>query len=151
MVNGGHMPVWEPALTASGLPPELTSTLHIKVAGTGADFMIRLVPFADIIPIPLPIVRNVASVGDLFLTAGLGFFLFATLLRTPAQTQAAIDEAKTGRYLGISGTAHLPWRSRGAPDEPDAGAPADAGAPGARRTAASRPRSRGRPRSSGRS
>ena len=122
MVNGGYMPVWEPAFTASGLPPELNSMLHIQIRGTGADFMLRLVPLADVIPIPIPLVQNVASIGDLFLTAGLAFFLFATLMRTPAETQAAIDEAKTGRYLGLSGTARLPRRTGAKEGEPDAGA-----------------------------
>jgi DHA3 family macrolide efflux protein-like MFS transporter len=122
LVNGGHMPVWTPALKASGLPPELTSVLHIGVDGTGAEFLVRLVPFADIIPIPIPPFQNVASIGDLFLTAGLGFFLFATLMRTPAETRAAIEEAKTGRYLGLSGTTRLPRPSGGADREPDAGA-----------------------------
>ena len=89
--------------------------LHIEVTGTGTDFLLRLVPLADIIPIPIPPVQNVASIGDLFLTAGLAFFLFATLMRTPAETQAAIDEAKTGRYLGLSGTARLP-EAHGAPE-----------------------------------
>ena len=37
------------------------------------------------VPIPLPIVRNVASIGDVVVSLGLGFFLFATVLRTPAQ------------------------------------------------------------------
>ena len=60
--------------------------------------------------------QNVASVGDLFLTAGLAFFLFATLVRTPAETQAAVEEAKTGRYLGLSGTARLPRRGEAAGD-----------------------------------
>ena len=72
----------------------------------GAEFLIRLGPLADIIPIPVPgRSSNVASIGDIFLTAGLGFFLFATLLRTPEETQRAVDEAKTGRYLGFAGTA----------------------------------------------
>jgi MFS family permease len=122
MVNGGWMPVWTPAYVASGLEGPLSSVLHIPVDGTGPEFLFRLVPFADIIPIPLPLVRNVASIGDLFLTAGLGFFLFATLMRTPAQTQAAIDEAKTGRYLGLSGTARLPRRAEGTEGEPETGA-----------------------------
>ena len=122
LVNGGHMPVWAPALETAGLPPDLSSVLHIKVEGTGTDFLLRLVPFADIIPIPFPLVRNVASIGDVFLTAGLAFFLFATLLRTPTQAQAAIDEAKTGRYLGLSGTARLPRRTGDRAGEPDTGA-----------------------------
>ena len=44
-------------------------------------FLLRLGLLGDIIPIPIPPVQNVASIGDIFLTAGLAFFLFATLLR----------------------------------------------------------------------
>ena len=38
-------------------------------------------PLGDIIPIPFPFIRNVASIGDMFLTAGLAFFLFASVVR----------------------------------------------------------------------
>jgi MFS family permease len=110
-VNGGRMPVWEPAYEASGISGALSSVLHIPLdAGTGPEFFLHLGPLSDVIPIPFWPVNNVASVGDLFLTAGLAFFLFATLIRTPADTQRAIDEAKTGRYLGLAGTARLPGR-----------------------------------------
>jgi DHA3 family macrolide efflux protein-like MFS transporter len=109
LVNGGRMPVWDVAFQASGLPGPLSSVLHTGLSGPiGTDFLAHLGPIGDIIPIPFDPVRNVASIGDVFLTAGLAFFLFATLLRTPAQAQRAIDEAKTGRYLGVSGTARLP-------------------------------------------
>ncbi len=114
--NGGWMPVWQPAYDVSGLAGPLYSQLHFPITGTGADFLLHLGPLADVIPIPIPPVQNVASVGDLFLTAGLAFFLFATLMRTPAETQAAVDEAKTGRYLGLSGTARLPRRGEAAGD-----------------------------------
>ena len=114
LVNGGRMPVWAPAYAASGLPGPLASVLHVELTGTGAEFLARLGPLSDVIPIPIAPVQNVASIGDLFLTAGLAFFLFATLMRTPAETQAAIDEAKIGRYLGLAGTARMP-RGTGAP------------------------------------
>ena len=117
MVNGGRMPVWQPAFDASGLPGELSSVLHIPVVGTGPEFLTRLLPLGDVIPLPFGPLANVASIGDLFLTGGLGFFLFATLMRTPAETQAAIDEAKVGRYLGVAGTARLPRRDAGPTDE----------------------------------
>jgi MFS family permease len=100
----------------SGLPGPLSSALHIPITGTGAEFLLHLGPLSDVIPIPIPPVQNVASVGDLFLTAGLTVFLFATVLRTPAETQAAVEEAKTGRYLGLSGTARLPRRGEAAGD-----------------------------------
>ncbi|MCJ7710262.1 MAG: DUF5317 domain-containing protein, partial [Chloroflexi bacterium] len=114
--NGGWMPVWQPAYDASGLAGPLYSQLHFPISGTGAEFLVHLGPLADVVPFPIPPLQNVASVGDLFLTAGLAFFLFATLMRTPAETQAAIDEAKTGRYLGLSGTARLPRRGEAAGD-----------------------------------
>ena len=109
--NGGHMPVWLPAYEMSGIPGPLSSVLHVELpTGTGAEFFLHLGPLSDLFPIPVWPVNNVASIGDLFLTAGLAFFLFATLMRAPAETQRAIDEAKTGRYLGVTGTARLPGR-----------------------------------------
>ncbi|MCJ7709894.1 MAG: MFS transporter, partial [Chloroflexi bacterium] len=109
MSNGGRMPVWDVAFDASGLARPLGSVLHFELQSPiGTDFLLRLGPLGDIIPIPFDPVRNVASIGDIFLTAGLAFFLFATLLRTPAEARQAADEAKTGRYLGFAGTARLP-------------------------------------------
>ncbi len=109
MANGGRMPVWMPAFEASGLQGPLDSVLHIELhADIGSEFLIRLGPLADIIPIPFPPVQNVASIGDIFLTAGLGFFLFATLLRTPEEAQRAVDDARTGHYQGFVGTLRLP-------------------------------------------
>lgn len=89
--NGGFMPVWLPSLLAAGFPAtEPLSAFHLTVAeGVGSEALRAALPLADIIPIPLPIVRNVASIGDLFITAGLGFFLFAATVRTPAE----LDEA----------------------------------------------------------
>ena len=71
-----------------------------------ADFLLHAGPIGDVIPIPLPLVRNVASIGDLFLTAGLGFFLFATVLRSPEQAQAEDAPRPEGGYSsGLAGTA----------------------------------------------
>jgi hypothetical protein len=107
LVNGGRMPVWMDAYRLSGLTGDLNSVLHVPLETLDAEFFLRLGPLADIIPLPLPPFQNVASIGDLFLTAGLGFFLFATLLRTPAEAQQALDEAREGHLLGVSGTARL--------------------------------------------
>ena len=89
-LNGGRMPIWEPSLLAAGLTPEDARTVFHTIlrADLDADFLIHAGPLADVIPIPLPFLRNVASVGDLFLAAGLAFFLFATVVRSPSE----IDE-----------------------------------------------------------
>ncbi len=107
--NGGRMPVWLPAFEASGLTPPLDSVLHFTLpAQIGPEFLFRLGPLGDIIPIPFPPIQNVASLGDVFLTAGLAFFLFATLLRRPEQAQQAVDDARAGRHEGLAGTLRLP-------------------------------------------
>ena len=93
LVNDGYMPIWEPSLALAGFTPEdVRSAIHTILPATlDADFLLNLGPFADVIPIPFPIIRNVASVGDVFLTVGLAFFLFAATLRprgAPAPVEA---------------------------------------------------------------
>ena len=98
------MPVWEPSLVAAGFDPDTFSSVFHKVLLSNeldAAFLLAAGPIGDILPIPVPVIRNVASIGDLFLTAGLGFFLFATVLRSPAQRgrepRAAPDHRGRGR------------------------------------------------------
>jgi len=64
--NGGYMPVWQPSLVAAGFRPDQTfSPLHAIVpAPLDATFLRQFGFLGDIIPIPLPIVQNVASIGD---------------------------------------------------------------------------------------
>ena len=83
LANGGYMPIWEPSLALAGFTPEdVQSAIHIILPATlDADFLLSIGPFSDVIPIPFPIIRNVASIGDVFLTVGLAFFLFAATLR----------------------------------------------------------------------
>ena len=105
VTNGGFMPVWQPSVIAAGLPAdELGSAFHRIVGittdgGISGDFLAQAGPLGDIIPIPIPFIRNVASVGDVFLAAGLAFFLFATTVRNPAELEAAA-EAAIRRRLG---------------------------------------------------
>ena len=105
VTNGGYMPVWEPSIVAAGLTPgEVGSTFHRIVGATAtggipSDFLAQAGPLGDIIPIPIPFIRNVASIGDLFLGAGLGFFLFAVTVRSPVEYErAALDAVR--RRLG---------------------------------------------------
>ncbi len=81
LVNGGHMPVWLPAVTAAGLAPtELDPTYHVALPmDLGTDFLLMAGPLGDIIPFPAPLLPNVVSVGDVLISVGLGWFVFATL------------------------------------------------------------------------
>jgi MFS family permease len=112
-VNGGHMPIWAPSLLAAGLTPaDLTGPLHVVLPATiDAPFLAHLGPLGDVLPIPFPVVQNVASLGDVVISLGLGFFLFATVLRTPAQASVEDAEPTTGILVepipGVVGSARL--------------------------------------------
>ncbi|HUG48622.1 MAG TPA: MFS transporter [Candidatus Limnocylindria bacterium] len=83
VVNGGWMPVWEPSLAAVGMTVgDLNTAFHRPLdADFDLEFFLRAGPLADIIPLPLPLLSNVASIGDVFLGLGLGWFVFSTMLR----------------------------------------------------------------------
>jgi DHA3 family macrolide efflux protein-like MFS transporter len=108
--NGGHMPIWIPSLEAAGFKlSELSSPFHATLpAALDAQFLLHAGPLADILPIPIPFVRNVASIGDVFLTAGLAFFLFATVLRSPDDEDEEPDTSPEGPLSGLAGATRLP-------------------------------------------
>lgn len=106
-VNGGHMPVWVPAFEAAGFAPgSALGPFHILLPGTdSAEFLLRAGPLGDILPIPIPFVRNVASIGDTFLALGLAFFLFSSTVRSPVEVDEATAAAIRRRLTSIT-----PWR-----------------------------------------
>ena len=109
VVNGGFMPIWATSLEAAGLTrPEVTSALHRVVEGEPADFFLHALILGDIIPVPLPLIQNVASLGDLFLTAGLAFFLFASVVRVPTRLEEHEEAVVHARLAGLAGSARLP-------------------------------------------
>ncbi len=109
-INGGHMPIWLPSLEAAGLRPEdIRSVFHtILPADLDAGFLLSAGPLGDVIPIPFPIVRNVASIGDVFLSLGLAFFLFATVVRSPQELDEEEMETVRRRLVGLAGTVRMP-------------------------------------------
>jgi MFS family permease len=114
LVNGGYMPIWEPALVAAGMTPaDVTSAIHyVLPPPLDANFLIHLGPLADVIPIPFPFVENVASIGDIFLTAGLAFFLFAGVVRIPQE----LDEEDVAVITARLYAAAAPTRPQRAGD-----------------------------------
>ena len=131
IVNGGYMPIYEPSLTAAGFTEaDVSSAIHVILPeGLNAAFLLRLGPLGDVIPIPLPIIQNVISIGDVFLSVGLAFFLFASVVRTPQElddeSEAAIQRrvarlaaggaSVAGRRDGLLGGAspnRPPWNAR---------------------------------------
>ena len=110
VVNLGYMPIWGPSLDAAGFAStDVSSAIHIVVDGASAiDFLTRALFLGDVIPIPLPVVQNVASLGDVFLTVGLAFFLFAGVVRVPTVLEEAEYDAIRRRLVGLAGSTRLP-------------------------------------------
>ena len=107
VVNGGFMPIWEPSLLAANFTEaDVRTGFHVILsadAGT-TDFLLHVGFLGDVIPVPLPLIQNVASIGDLFLTAGLAFFLFATVVRDPQELDENEEAAIRRRIASLSAT-----------------------------------------------
>jgi len=116
IVNGGYMPIWEPSLIAAGFTPaDVHSQFHVILPATlDISFLLHAGPLGDVIPIPVPIIQNVASIGDVFLAAGLAFFAFASVIRLPdrdgVRAGTGAETAPDGgtRLVGLAGAARLP-------------------------------------------
>jgi MFS family permease len=104
VANGGYMPIYGPSLAAAGLTPaDVSAATHIILPpALDANFLLHLGPLADVIPIPLPLVQNVASIGDAFLTLGLAFFLFAGVMRVPQELDEEQLAAIRQRLAGMA-------------------------------------------------
>ncbi len=94
VLNGGWMPVWQPALQLVGMSPsDLAVSFHrLLPEQLGRDFLLRAGPFGDLLPVPLPFLPNVASIGDTFVAAGLAWYVFAMLVAPPEGVPATANE-----------------------------------------------------------
>ena len=112
-VNAGRMPIWAPSLAAAGFNPgDVEPAIHTILPATlDSSFLLHLGPLADVLSVPLPIVANVASIGDLLIAFGLAFFLFAIVQRAPEpETWAEANPDAQPRLrptLGLAGAARL--------------------------------------------
>ena len=92
VANGGWMPVWQPSLAAAGFDSTaLHSNFHRMLQGpVDGAFFAHGGPLVDLIPIPIPMLQSVASIGDVLLGVGLAFFIFAAVVRAPILVSIAV-------------------------------------------------------------
>jgi MFS family permease len=95
-VNGGWMPVWGPALDAAGMTTgDLVTSFHRLLPPTvDLQFLLQAGPLADLVPFPVPVLTNVTSIGDVFMSLGLAWFAFNAVHpgTRPAPTAGAEPE-----------------------------------------------------------
>jgi MFS family permease len=83
LVNSGYMPVYGPAVHVVGLTEaDLSPTFHVLLPQElGLDFLLAAGPLGDILPLAIPLLTNVVSLGDVLLAAGVAWFLFVSIAR----------------------------------------------------------------------
>jgi MFS family permease len=87
LINGGRMPIWPGAFEAAGFTPDAVAgdPFHFLLpTGTVAEFVARGGIFGDVVPLPLPVIRDVVSIGDLLLALGLFWVIVYTMTRPEA-------------------------------------------------------------------
>jgi MFS family permease len=94
LLNSGKMPVWEGALLASGLTlADLVGDPFHVVLGAGmtaGQFVAAGGLFGDVVPIPIPILRDVVSVGDVLLWLGIVWAIVAAMTRPVPSRRRAV-------------------------------------------------------------
>lgn len=83
VLNGGYMPVYLPAVEFAGLTAaDLSPSFHVLLPPQlGIDFLEAGGPLGDILPVTIPLLTNVISIGDVLLAAGVAWFLFSAIAR----------------------------------------------------------------------
>lgn len=113
VVNGG-MPVSEHAAARAGVPLDGAVAAGRVVAGADT----RLNALGESIPVPLPVLPEVDSPGDLLVAAGVGLIVVGGMLRDRGGSPLAGLRDGVGRY------ARRPVRPRSGPVPATAPAPA---------------------------
>lgn len=135
MLNSGQMPIWAGAFDAAGFTTAALANdpFHfILSASTAADFVARGGLFGDVVPIPIPVIRDVVSIGDVLLALGIFWAIVYSMTRPEAPI-------RPGSFLTPPRPGD-PFRSAEATTAAVATAPAMASAPAAEVAA---PRERG--------
>jgi len=114
LINAGQMPIWAPAFEAAGFSVGalVGDPFHfLLLPGTAAEFVTRGGIFGDVLPIPIPVIRDVVSIGDLLLAAGIFWAIVYSMTRPSAPLRVAYTlgahpgEAFAGSFPYPSGTS----------------------------------------------
>ena len=87
------MPIWSAAFYAAGFTDAdiANDPFHFLLrADTVADFVARGGLFGDVIPLPIPIIRDVVSIGDVLLALGIFWAIVYSMTRTNAPSRSAL-------------------------------------------------------------
>jgi hypothetical protein len=111
LVNAGQMPIWSAAFYAAGFTDATIATdpFHFLLrADTVAAFVAQGGLFGDVIPLPIPVIRDVISIGDVLLALGIFWAIVYSMTRAnaPARSSMALGASAMIRP-GAAGAAAI--------------------------------------------
>jgi MFS family permease len=130
VVNGGRMPVWAGAYQAAGFPPgglEGDPFHYLLVASSAAEFLRSGGLLGDVVPLPIPFIRDVVSLGDLLLALGIFWTIVFAMTRPNAPLRRSLTftpiaaRPTPGAAFGASVTLSAPAALDLGPMRPPAG------------------------------
>jgi MFS family permease len=98
LLHGGKMPVFEGSLFAAGLSlADLEGDpFHVVLTATSTrEFLQAGGIFGDVVPIPIPVIRDVISIGDVLLWVGIVWAIVAAMTRRAAPTRTSVALGNT--------------------------------------------------------
>lgn len=111
LINAGQMPIWSAAYYAAGFTDATIANdpFHFLLrADTVAAFVASGGLFGDVIPLPIPVIRDVVSIGDVLLALGIFWAIVYSMTRADAPTRSAPSfGGSTIVGPGAAGTAVL--------------------------------------------
>ena len=99
LVNGGQMPIWSAAFNAAGFSEAQIATdpFHfILRAESVGQFVAQGGLFGDVIPLPIPIIRDVVSLGDVLLALGIFWAIVFSMTRADVPSRSAMAFGSSG-------------------------------------------------------
>jgi MFS family permease len=93
VANGGQMPIWAAAFSAAGFTEAQIANdpFHVLLrADTVASFVASGGLLGDVVPIAVPIIRDVVSLGDILLALGIFWAIVYSMTRSDAPTRSAM-------------------------------------------------------------
>jgi len=119
LINAGMMPIWSAAYYAAGFTNAdiANDPFHFLLqADTVAGFVAQGGLFGDVIPFPVPIIRDVVSIGDVLLALGIFWAVVYSMTRVnaPSRQGLALGASSTLRpAISTPGTAGATYADGG--------------------------------------
>lgn len=107
LVNQGQMPIWSAAYFSAGFTEAdlANDAFHFLLRTDSiAGFVAAGGLFGDVIPLPIPYIRDVISIGDVLLALGIFWAIVYSMTRVDAPTRRAVAIGSVGQRQPAAGT-----------------------------------------------